>query len=96
MNIPKIQTMEGKKSVTVVPDKLLLEAYLEAAENIEEKELVELLRYAEPSQEKAASILRQCLTAGRKLVAVYPGNEETPPEKAAFIGSIPDGVLYLI
>lgn len=96
MNIPKIQTAEGKKPVTVVPDKLLLEAYLEAIENAEEKELVELLRYAEPSQEKAASILRQCLTTGRKLVAVYPGLGEKAPQNATRIGCIIDGGLYLV
>ena len=96
MNVPKIKTTEGKEPVTAVPNKLLLEAYLEAATNMEEKELVKLLRYAEPSKEKAATILRKCLKGSANLVAVYPGNEQTPPKGATLVGSIPDGGLYLV
>ena len=96
MNVPKIKTTEGKEPVTIVPNKLLVEAYLNAATNKEEKELVELLRYAEPSNEKAATILRKCLKGSATLVAVYPGNEQTPPKGATLVGSIPDGGLYFV
>lgn len=70
----------------------------------ESRELAQLLEYALTSkygnrkelEKQAGKILRECFEGKGELVTVYPGNEETPPEKATFIGSIPDGGLYLV
>lgn len=96
MKTPKIQTDKGKQPVTVVPDEHLVEAFLDCCNVSEDEELVRLLCYAEPSYKKAATILRQCLTEGLRLVPVYPGLGNTPPEKSTYIGEIPDGGLYLV
>lgn len=96
METPKIQTDKGKQPVTVVPNEYLVEAFLDCCNVPEDEELVRLLCYAEPSNRKAATILRQCLSEGRRLVPVYPGIGDTPPKDASYIGDISDGVLYLV
>jgi len=95
MKIPNVQTTKGKKPLTALPNEALITGFLSFSDEPEEIDLVRLLRIAEPSEKKAASILRECLANDRRLVAVYPGNNETPPAKATLIGSIPDGMLYL-
>lgn len=96
METPNIPTTDGGKvAVTVVGDADLVDAYLSVAKAEEDKELVQLLRYAEPEAEKAGAVLRRCLEGGKSLIPVYPGNNETPPEGSALVGSIPDGVLYI-
>lgn len=70
----------------------------------EAKELAWLLEYAlipqyetyRDMEKQAGKILRKCFEDKAQLVAIYPGNKETPPENAIYIGSIPDGGLYLI
>lgn len=96
MKIPNVQTTKGKKPLTALPNEALIEGFLFNSTEPEEVDLVRLLAIAEPSEKKAASILRECLTKGRKLVAVYPGKNDKPSAKATLIGSIPDGMLYLV
>lgn len=45
--------------------------------------------------EYAGAVLRCCFDGGR-LVVVYPGLNQTPPDGARFITSVEDGGLYLI
>ena len=87
---------KGKVPVTVVPDDMLMETYLSCADDGEDKSLVWLLDYAVRNEKEAAKILRQCLSGGKKLVAVYPGLDDDPPKKGKQIGTIPDGCLYLV
>lgn len=97
MEAPKISTTDGGKAVvTVLSDALLVDAYLSAATNSDDVDLVRLLQYAEPEAEKAGAILRRCLEGGKRLIAIYPGNSEKPPKGATLIGSISDGSLYLL
>ena len=96
MKNPKVQTTQGVKLLTALPNEALIDGFLFNSTEPEEVDLVRLLTIAEPSAKKAASILRECLSKGRKLVAVYLGQNQTPPAKATLIGSIPDGVLYLV
>lgn len=96
MKTPKVQTTKGVKPLTALPNEALIEGFLFNSNEPEDVELVRLLTIAEPSAKKAASILRECLANGRRLVAVYPGQNEKPPVKATVIGSIPDGLLYLV
>ena len=95
MKVPNVQTTKGKKPLTALPNEALITGFLAFSDEPEEADMVRLLLVAEPSEKKASSILRQCLEDGRKLVAVYPGKNQTPPAKATLIGSIPDGMLYL-
>ena len=95
MKVPNVQTSKGKKPLTALPNEALITGFLAFSEESDELDLVRLLLIAEPSEKKAASILRECLEGRRKLVAVYPGNNEEPPKKATYIGAIPDGSLYL-
>lgn len=96
MKTPKVQTTKGVKPLTSLPNEALIDGFLFNSDEPESVDLVRLLVLAEPSEKKAASILRECLSNGRKLVAVYPGQNETPPAKATLIGSIPDGMLYIV
>ena len=56
---------------------------------------VKLLPYATMDFEKAYDILERIVRDGKKLVAVYPGIEETDTSKMEFVGSIEDGGLYI-
>lgn len=67
------------------------------------KELAQLLEYAlipqcethKELEKQAGKILRECFDYSSELIAVYPGLGEMPPKEATYIGSIPDGSLYL-
>lgn len=96
MKTPNVQTTNGVKPLTALPNEALVEGFLYNSDEDEEVSLVRLLSIVEPSPKKAGAILRECLTKGRSLVAVYPGNNETPPAKATYLGSIADGALYLV
>lgn len=58
-------------------------------------EAVQLLMYAEPDKDKAFKLLEDMVQQDKTLVAVYPGEGETPPKGAKLIGAIPDGTLYM-
>lgn len=96
MNVPKIRTTEGLKPLTILPDKALVEGFLYSDAPADDIDLVRLLEYAEPDAKKNGAILRQCLEGKARLLPVYPGNNEAPPNKATLIGDILDGALYLV
>lgn len=96
MKTPNVQTTKGVKPLTALPNEALVEGFLYNSDEDEEVSLVRLLSIVEPSPKKAGEILRECLTKGRSLVAVYPGKNEAPPAKATYLGSIADGALYLV
>lgn len=58
-------------------------------------DIVELLPYACPDKNKAFQLLKDITEQGKKLVAIYPGVGEKPRPGMKFIGSIPDGDLYI-
>lgn len=93
MYVPKINTSKGRQPITVLPDKMLLEAYLNSDASPEEKELARYL-VALDDAELSGRFLRMCFNGGR-LVAVYPGDGEKAPASAHEVCTIPDGVLYL-
>jgi len=96
MKTPNVQTTKGVKPLTVLPNEALIEGFIWNSKEPEEVELVRLLSLVEPSPKKAGSILRECLAKGRKLLAVYPAQNETPPANATLLGSITDGALYIV
>lgn len=96
MNTPKVQTTKGVKPLTALPNEALVDGFIYNSDNSEDVSLVRLLSLVEPSPKKSGAILRECLANGRRLVAVYPGNKETPPANATLLGAIPDGALYLV
>lgn len=96
MKIPNVQTKNGKLPLTALPNKALVEGFISFSDEPESVDLVRLLSYVEPSSEKAGKILRSCLADGKELIAFYPRIDKTPPAKATLLGSIPDGVLYLV
>ncbi len=95
MKVPKIDTNEGKKPLTALPDEELVTGFIYFSEDQEEIDLVLLLRHA-TTEKEAAKYLRACLENGRNLVPVYPGEGDKVPKGAEYIGSIPDGVLYIV
>lgn len=97
MKIPNINTTKGVKPVTVLPDDMLVEAYIFAAPSFEDVELVRLLQYAEPDAKKAGAILRRCLEGNARLLPYYPGiSNKKEPDGAKVVGSISDGVLFIV
>ena len=96
MKIPRINTTKGKQPVTVVPDNVLVEGFLNSDAPAEDIDGVRLLEYAEPDAEKNGAILRQCLEGKARLLPVYPGIGEKEPTGAKLVGSIMDGGLYLV
>nr|DAJ73660.1 MAG TPA: hypothetical protein [Caudoviricetes sp.] len=96
MKIPRINTTKGKQPVTVVPDNVLVEGFLNSDAPAEDIDVVRLLEYAEPDAEKNGAILRQCLEGKARLLPVYPGIGEKEPTGAKLVGSIMDGGLYLV
>lgn len=97
MKVPYIPAApSGRVPVTRVGNADLIEVYLSAATEEGDVSLVRLLLYVNGPGEKSARILRKCLEGGADLVAVYPGEKETAPAGAELLGSIPDGLLYLV
>ncbi len=96
MKVPKVQTTNGVKPLTALPNEALIDGFLFNSDNSEDVALVRLLALVEPSAKKAGAILRECMAKGRRLVAVYPAQGETPPAKATLLGAITDGALYLV
>jgi hypothetical protein len=94
MYIPKINTTTGRAPITVLPDALLLEAYLNSDACAEDKELARWLLDLE--KEKAGQVLRSALGEGGALVPVYEGLSQKAPKGGAFVCAIPDGALYVV
>lgn len=95
MYVPKIKTNEGLKPITIVPDRFLLEAYLNSNICDEDKEVASwLVSLDDP--EYAGALLRSALNGGFDLAVIYPGAGGKVPEGARFICSVPDGALYLV
>ena len=57
--------------------------------------MVGLLSYATMDTDKAIRILEHVVQYDKTLVTVYPGLGEKPDDDMEFIGSIPDGGLYI-
>ena len=97
MKIPNIDTKKGVEPITVLPDDMLVEAYLFLRPSADDMELARLLQYAEPDAKKAGSILRRCLEGKARLIPFYPGiSNKKEPDGAKVVGSIIDGVLYIV
>ncbi len=97
MKIPNIDTKKGVEPITVLPDDMLVEAYLFLRPSADDMELVRLLQYAEPDAKKAGAILRRCLEGKARLIPFYPGiSNKKEPDGAKVVGSIIDGVLYIV
>lgn len=95
MKNPYISTNKGRVLVTELPNELLASAFLQSSSEEDEVSLVKLLLVCLDAK-GAGRILRKCLTEGRELVAVYPGNDEKEPKKGEYIGPIPDGSLFVV
>lgn len=61
----------------------------------EVRSMVFLLSYAVMDRDKTYSTLERIVASGRSLVAIYPGLGEEPTPDMEYLGSIPDGALYL-
>lgn len=96
MKTPNVQTTNGKKPLTVLPNEALVEGFLAYSTSSEDLELVRLLAYAEPSKKKAGEHLRNCLEGNRSLVPIYHSASSKVPANGVLIGAIPDGALYLV
>lgn len=59
------------------------------------RSMVSLLSYAVMDSDKMHSILERMVASGKSLVAIYPGLGEKPTPDMEYLGSIPDGALYL-
>lgn len=96
MKIPNIDTKKGVEPITVLPDDMLVEAYLFLRPSADDMELARLLHYAEPDAKKAGAILRRCLEGKARLIPFYPGISKKEPNGAKVVGSIIDGALYIV
>lgn len=96
MKIPNIDTKKGVEPITVLPDDMLVEAYLFLRPSADDMELARLLQYAEPDAKKAGAILRRCLEGKARLIPFYHGISKKEPNGAKVVGSISDGVLYIV
>lgn len=94
MYVPKINTPKGPQPITVVPNALLLELYMDSDACPEDKELARWLTFLH-DPEYAGAVLRCALDGGR-LVIVYPGLGQKEPEGGRSIVSVIDGALYLV
>lgn len=94
MYVPKINTPSGRQPITVVPNKYILEAYMNSDASPEDKELARYL-YSLDDAEYAGAVLR-CALDGGALVVVYPRLNQKAPEGAREVCSVPDGALYLV
>lgn len=95
MKNPYISTNKGRVLVTEVPNDLLASAFLQSSNEEDAVSLVNLLVLCLDAK-GAGRILRKCLTEGKELVTVYPGNGEKEPKKGEYIGPIPDGSLFVV
>ena len=59
------------------------------------RSMVFLLSYAVMDRDKTYSTLERMVASGKSLVAIYPGLGEEPTPDMEYLGSIPDGALYL-
>lgn len=59
------------------------------------RSMVFLLSYAIMDSDKMHSTLERMVASGKSLVAIYPGLGEKPTPDMKYLGSIPDGALYL-
>ena len=57
--------------------------------------IVSLLPYVLMDLDKAFALLERSVRENKKFVAVYPGEEKTDTSTMEYVGSIPDGMLYL-
>ena len=96
MKTPNVQTTKGVKPLTALPNEALVEGFLYNSDEDEEKDLVMLIAHSNLSKKEAGAFLRECLTKGRKLVAVYPGLGQTPPANATFVCGIMEGSVYIV
>lgn len=94
MYVPKIQTNKGLQPITVLPNNMLLEVYMNSSACAEDKDLARYLSALDDA-EYAGALLRCCFS-GARLVVVYPALNQAPPEGARFITSVEDGGLYLV
>lgn len=94
MYVPKITTPSGRLPITVVPNKYILEAYMNSDASPEDKELARYL-YSLDDAEYAGAVLR-CALDGGALVVVYPRLNQKAPDGAREVCQVPDGALYLV
>ena len=52
--------------------------------------------YAQPNKDEALKLLEEVVKKGKRLVAIYPGTGDVAPQRAEFVGDIPDGALYVL
>ena len=64
-------------------------------EDAEYSSVVRLLPYATMDMAKAIEILERVVLSGKLLVAIYPSLSDKPTGEMEFIGTIPDGALYI-
>lgn len=57
--------------------------------------VVGLLQYAFDNPKDAFALLERCIQEDKVLFAVYPGEEKTDTSGLEYVGSIPDGSLYI-
>lgn len=57
-------------------------------------DMVSLLSYA-IGKDRSIEILESIIKSGKTLVAIYPGLGEHPEKDMQYVGSIPDGELYI-
>lgn len=57
--------------------------------------VVALLPYAIMDRDKAMLYLESIVKDNKTLVAIYPGLGKKPTKNMKFVGSIPDGALYV-
>ena len=97
MKVPNVQTNEGVKPLTALPNKALIDGFIYNSTNSEEVDLVRMMSLSpELSPKQAASFLRECLTKGRNLVAVYPSQGDVPPKNAVSVCAILEGSIYML
>lgn len=61
----------------------------------EYRSVVSLLPYAVSDFNKAIILLEKAVREDRQFIAIYPGIEKTDTSEMEYVGSIPDGELYM-
>jgi hypothetical protein len=85
----------NEKQILELNDDVILDYYISQITDDEYKSVVIMLKMATKDNRTAASFIRKSIKTGKKFSAVYAGIGEEPHEGSEYIGSIPDGSLYL-
>jgi hypothetical protein len=82
--------------LTKVSGKVLFDYFTSTYPDKDYSSVVSMIPYAVMDFEKACELLEKAVKESKTFVAIYPGFDKTDTSKMEYVGSIPDGALYLM